>query len=347
MVLHRIFAQPKVAVLIAVVLSVLPLVAVAQGQTESPISGTSEAPLVSQDALPNIKIEQLSPTPVPVGDYVVGPGRTEVVVRPGETVTRFITVGNRIADGRTFTLSVEDMSGTADGSENVVLLGDQNGPYSLREYISFPADSITLNLNTRATIPVTITVPPNAEPGGYYGAVLVTTLDTTDNAPGVTQRSPLIARVGTLFFITVPGEIETAGVLQAVSTINNQVWFQSGPIDFTVVYENTGSVHLNPYGEIRVTNLLGEEVGYVQLDPWFVLPKSLRLREVTWDREFLLGRYTITAMVNRGYDDRIDTESLVIWVLPWKVMGGVFAVLFVFFFSIRFFFRTFEFKRRS
>jgi hypothetical protein len=332
---------------IFLVLSVIVLFPTVYAQNDTQIELATVDPAVAEANLPSIKIEQLSATPVPVGDYVVGPGRTEVVVRPGETVTRYITVGNRIADGRTFTLSVEDMSGTADGSENVVLLGDQSGPYSLREYISFPADSITLNLNTRATVPVTISVPPNAEPGGYYGAVLVSTVDTSENTTTAAQRSPVIARVGTLFFITVPGEVEISGELQELSTTNDQIWFQSGPIDFNVVYENTGSVHLNPYGEIRVTNILGEEVGYVQLDPWFVLPKSLRLREVTWDREFLLGRYTITAMVNRGYDDIIDTQSLVIWVLPWKVLLAVFTVLFVIFFVARFFFRTFEFKRRA
>jgi hypothetical protein len=307
---------------------------------ETPIQGGSlEAPL--------IKIEKLADTPTPIGDYVVGPGRTEVQVNPGQTVTRYITIGNRIADGRTFTLSVEDMSGTADGSENIVLLGDQNGPYSLRDYISFPVESVTLDLNTRATVPVTISIPPNAEPGGYYGAVLISTFEPATETTSTAPRSPMIARVGTLFFITVPGAVETAGGVQEVTTTNNQWWYQSGPISFNVVFENAGSVHLNPYGEVRVTNIFGQEVGFVQLEPWFVLPKSLRLREVVWDREFLFGRYTITTAVNRGYDDIVDERSLVIWVVPWHILLGTFFVLFIFFLSIRLFFRTFEFKRRT
>ncbi|MFN3188334.1 MAG: hypothetical protein ACK42D_02200 [Candidatus Paceibacteria bacterium] len=293
-----------------------------------------------------IKIEKIADTPTPVGDYVVGPGRTEVIVNPGETVTRYITVANRIASGRSFSFSVEDMSGTADGSENIVLLGDLSGPYSLRDYISFSTEAITLDLNTRATVPVTISMPPDAEPGGYYGAVLVSTYEAQPEGAGSGARSPMIARVGTLFFITVPGASDIVGELLDVSTTNRQVWYQSGPVDFNILFENQGSVHLNPYGEVRVTNLLGDEVGFVRLDPWFVLPKSLRVREVTWDREFLLGRYNFTVQINRGYDDIIDVKSFVIWVLPWKIVLGVFVSIFLILFVIRFFFRTFEFKRR-
>ena len=275
-----------------------------------------------------ISVTKIGGTTTPVGDYVVGPGRSEVTVKPGESITRMITVTNRMSDTRTFDLSVEDMSGSADGSKNVVLLGDQHGPYSLKDYITFPTTTITLNLNERAEIPVTITMPPNAEPGGYYGAVLVSTVqnsvvENTADAP----RSPIIARIGTLFFITVPGDANVSGSLADFSTTNHQWWYESGPVKLNIAYKNTGSVHLNPYGEIHVTNMLGEEVGFVTLDPWFVLPQSLRLREVTWNRELLLGRYTITTKINRGYDNEVDEKVIHIWVIPWKFLAGTFVAV--------------------
>jgi len=88
-------------------------------------------------------------------------------------------------------------------------------------------------------------------------------------------------------------------------------------------------------------------LSFVELEPWFVLPTSLRLREITWNREFLLGRYTVTAKVNRGYEDIIDEVSVSFWVLPWKIVGGIFLVLFVILFGLRMFFRRFEFKRKG
>ena len=284
---------------------------------------------------------------IDVGDFVVGPGRTEIAVDPGETVIQEITVTNRISDNREFRLEVEDITGSSDGSTAVSLTGDRRGPYSIRDYISFPEDAIRLDLGERARIPVTITVPPDAEPGGYYGSVLVSTVQVDEVGAVVAPRSPVIARVGSLFFLTVRGDANTEGQTLSVSTLDDRWWYESGPVQLGILYENTGSLHVNPYGELSITNMFGEEVGFVELEPWFVLPTSLRVREITWDREFLLGRYTVTARVNRGYDDIVDEVTTTFWVLPWKIVGGMFLVLFIIIFSVRAFFRTFEFKRKT
>lgn len=282
---------------------------------------------------------------IDVGDFVVGPGRTEIELFPGETITQEITVTNRISGDRKFLLEVEDVTGSDDGSTSVSLTGDEIGPYSIRDYISFPKDEFVLELGERARIPVTITVPPDAEPGGYYGSVLVSTVQQGSSEGGQT-RSPVIARVGSLFFLRVKGEAVEGGETKSISMIDDKLWYEKGPVKMGILYENTGSVHLNPFGTLSVKNMFGEEVGYVELEPWFVLPTSLRVREITWDREFLLGRYTVEVKVNRGYEDIIDEVSVSFWVLPWKIVGGVFAALFVVIFGIRAFFRTFEFKRK-
>lgn len=282
---------------------------------------------------------------IDVGDFVVGPGRAEITVSPGETIVQEITVTNRISADRSFKLEVEDITGTADGSSAVELTGAERGPYSIRDYISFPTDTFTLDLGERARIPVTITIPADAEPGGFYGSVLVST-DRTGDTPAGVPRSPIIARVGSLFFVTVRGETEIAGQTKSIQTIDGKMWYEEGPINLGITYENTGSVHVNPYGEITITNMFGEDVGFVELEPWFVLPKSLRSREINWDREFLLGRYKATASINRGYDDHIDEVVTTFWVLPWKIVTGVFVVIFIIVFGLRAFFRSFEFSRK-
>ena len=120
--------------------------------------------------------------------------------------------------------------------------------------------------------------------------------------------------------MTVPGEVETGGETKALTQINEQLWYEKGPIKMNILFNNTGSIHLNPYGEIRIHNLFGEEVGFIELEPWFALPKSLRSREVTWDRELLFGRYTATAYVNRGYDDIVDEVSTTFWFCHGKLL---------------------------
>lgn len=358
--MHLFSCAPRHAALLAAILASLAIASVVKAQESLertvPDLGTSTEQIattspVSLDRPTWYQVEEIMGNQIDVGDFVVGPGRTEVVVRPGESVVRYITVTNRISDGRAFKLVVEDIAGTNDGSASVRLLGDERGPYTIKDYISFPGDIVYLDLGERAVIPVTISLPPNASPGGFYGSVLVTTVTDEGEAlselSGGAARSPIVARIGTLFFVTVPGDVVKSGELRQFSTVEDRWWYERGPINFALTFENTGSLHLGLYGEIEITNMFGEEVGFVELEPWFVLPQSLRLREVTWDREWLLGRYTATARINRGYDDVIDERSLSFWVLPWKVVGGIFAVLFIIFFSLRAFFRTFEFKRKG
>lgn len=286
-----------------------------------------------------------------IGDFVVGPGRYEASIRPGESRTVNVLLTNRTGIDRRFDVEVEDTAGSSDGSESVVLLGDDRGPFSVKDFISAPAFSFHLRHGERARLPVTITIPPDAEPGGFYGSVLVTTTslkpEESNEAGFAAARSPVIQRIGMLVFITVPGDVNQEGVLRDVSLQPDQRWFEKGPINFLITYENTGDVHLNPYGEISITNMSGEEVGFVELEPWFAMPQSVRLREVTWNREMLYGKYTATVLLNRGYDDIIDEKTVTFWIVPWKfiVVGllGIFIVLFL----IRSFFRTFEFKRRA
>ena len=282
-------------------------------------------------------------------DFVVGPGRFELALAPGQSRTVEMIVSNRMGVEKVFSFETEDAEGTADGSQALVLLGDDRGPYSLKDYISVPHTKFSLEHAQRARIPVTVSIPADADPGGRYGSLLISIVSDKNElnaAGGAAPASVLISRIGTLFFISTPGSTEAAGETLDFATVNNQSLFTDSPIPMGIVFENTGDVHLNPYGEVRITNLLGDEVGFVELAPWFVLPDAIRNRVVEWDRELLIGRYTATAQVNRGYDDIIDTRTIVFWVLPWKILLPIFIALFLVFAAIRYIATRFEFKRK-
>lgn len=297
----------------------------------------------------NYRREPLENTQVR-GDFIVGPARFDLEMGPGDVRVVELTVTNRAGIGRVFSFSAEDTMGSETGERAIRLLGDQEGPYTFRDYISVPHTSFYLEHAERARIPVTISIPPDAEPGGRYGSILtsVTTnpVDAEDGS-GPQPGSAIISRISTVFFIRTPGEEEFSSELIDFATKNDQRLFASGPVDFLIVTENFGNVHTTPYGRITITNILGEEVGVRNIDPWFVMPQSIRTREVSWDRELLIGRYTATVEVNRGYDDIIDTKSFAFWVIPWKLVGAVFLGLFLFFLLLRFFFSRFELKRKD
>ncbi len=289
------------------------------------------------------KVEHIDVANALYPDFVVGPGKVELEINPGESKTALITVANRTGNTKIFTLETEDFTGSRDPNESVVLLGEDRGPYSLRDFIKFDASSFELKNGERATVPVTVTMPTDVQPGGHYGSVLVSTTQREASGP---QASAIVSRLGVLFFVKVPGPVKEDAQLTGFNTLDGQRIYGSGPITMRLLFENNGTVYVNPYGEIRIKNMFGQEVGTVELDPWFSLPQSVRMREVTWNRPFLFGRYTAIASINRGYGNIIDTKEVSFWVIPWKITLGVVVGIFVLVFAIRFVFTRFEFKRK-
>lgn len=322
-------------------------------QTASSSASTTEAAVEVQPVVDpyydNYKKEKLPVSNRVFNDFVVGPGRFSLEIAPGESKTVLLNVSNRMGSERLFRFTTEDMTSGDDETQTIRLLGDEVGPYTIKDYISVEYDKFYLGPNLRAVVPVTVSIPADAEPGGFYGSILTEAMPT-DLAPEEELLAPatsMISRIGTLFYVTTPGEIQRQGALADFTTIPDKKFYFEGPVDMGITFENTGSVHLTPYGYITIENILGDVVGEVELDPWFVMPGSLRTREISWDREFLFGRYTVTAEIDRGYDNEVDIMTLSFWVIPWKFMAAVFGGLFVFFLVLRFLFRNIEIKRKT
>jgi hypothetical protein len=106
-------------------------------------------------------------------------------------------------------------------------------------------------------------------------------------------------------------------------------------------------VHLVPYGLITIKNTFGRTVAQLPVDAYFSLPNSLRYRDVTWNGGFMLGRYTATIQLNRGYKDIIDKQVLALWVVPWKIIALVIVIIAALIASIFYLKKNFVFKRKE
>jgi len=294
------------------------------------------------------KIDKLQSDRV-YSDFVVGPGRFDLEIAPGESRTVEMIITNRMGVPKTFTLTTEDVLGSDDPQKTVVLLGDEIGPYSVKDFISVPQNRFVLNHGERAHVPVTVSLPLDAEPGGFYGSLVTQIVSDDQPSQGEELRasSKIVSRIGSLFFVTTPGEKDYDSKLVSFSTLGGQKFFSRGPVTLNLVSENTGSVHVRPYGEIRIFNTLGNEVGFVELPPIYILPNSVRNMETLWDRELLVGRYTAVLELNRGYEGIIDKVSYSFWVIPLELVAAIFVGFFIFFIIIRFLFSRFEFKRKD
>lgn len=317
------------------------------------ISNWALAALVAGLVVPStagaFSIEQLPANEV-YNDFVVGPGKVELTLRPGESKTMDLKVTNRMGDRRMFQLETEDFTGSTDPEETVVLLGNERGPYTLRDFLIPEQSEFELDNGQRATVRVTVSVPADAEPGGRYGSVLVSTVNRPQGSDsGVVGGAAIVSRIGVLFFVTVPGEVHHDGAMVNFDTTSGKrVFFDTvSGIGLSILYENNGSMHVNPYGAIAITNLSGETVADIDVDPWFAMPDSLRRRDITWNREFLFGRYTATATINRGYGNIIDEASVTFWIIPWKIIVSVLGGLILLIGLARFIGSRFELKRKK
>ena len=289
--------------------------------------------------LTNIQVE---------GDVVLGPTKIELFLEPGETITREITVTNRTGNTINFKVEIEDFKGSHDPNQNIILMGEEKGPYSLRDWLRPGIREFTLKHGQKIYLPIEISIPAETEAGGHYGVVFASVQPPAVGVEGEKEKAKgqvaIVSRVGTLFFVRVAGEVEENGYLKEFKTPKN--YYEKGPISFELLFENNGSVHLTPYGAIEIFNFLGKQIGEVEVDPWFSMPDSLRKREVNWEKGFLFGKYKALASINRGYEDIIDQKSVDFWVIPWKIVSAGFIGLFLVILFFRWIFSRFEIKRK-
>lgn len=278
------------------------------------------------------------------GDFILSPGKTEIWLDPGEKVVKEITVTNRSGKELKFKIEVEDFTGSFDLEKPIVLLGEKRGPYSLKDYIKPEISEFSLAHGQRITIPIEISIPKDAEPGGKYGAVIVASFpseDKTKEGIGVT----IVSRLANLFFVRVKGEVKEEGFLK--NFLTDKKFYSSFPIKFQLIFENKGNVHLVPYGVIEIFNLLGKKVGEIEVKPWFAMPNSLRSREVELSKEtFLFGWYKAVASINRGYQNLVDQKSVSFFVFPTKKILLFFLILILVVFFVKFFTSKYEIRRK-
>jgi len=278
-------------------------------------------------------IEQISETP-DKSDFAIGPGKHELLLAPGESEVKTISVTNRYPNEKKFQIDIEDFVGSRDLQSNIKLLADEKGPYSLKDYLHPEIMTFRLQHGDRITIPIRVEIPLDAQPGGLFGAVIVRSIPLTKEEEALAAGQAgggitVVSRVASLFFVRVKGDATEDGRIKEFAS-DKQVYGEP-PVNFRVIYENNGNVYLNPYGELTVNNAIGTKIAALPIDPYYVMPDSLRLQELKLERGFMFGRYTATLTLHRGYleNEVADSQTIAFWVLPWKVVIAIIIILFI------------------
>ncbi len=209
---------------------------------------------------------------------------------------------------------------------------------TLAEWFTVTREAVLIPREQSVEVPFSVTVPEDASPGGHFAAILV---GTKPLVPEVGQaRVQTSQMVTSLFFARVTGDVIESGNIREFTTTES--FLNSPEATFELRFENKGNVHLQPQGDIRITNMWGEERGVVPINQnssfGNVLPESIRKFDFAWKGEWSIadmGRYTAVATLAYGSDDRQFTSAIVnFWVIPFKLLFGLLLGLAIFFGTI-------------
>lgn len=282
----------------------------------------------------------------------ITPSKSELVLAPGSSWHTDIELAIDFPEDVDVSLEIVDFRGQENNEGGVPYFyqAEENQKKGvLSRWMALEDVSLQMQAYEITRVPLTINIPKNADPGGYYGAVLFHTvpsgLSEEDSGAGTGTS------IAALFLVTVPGDIEESGEL--VEFFMDRDIYETPPLGAVVRFANQGSVHLKPQGRVEIYNTFGKLLGSMEinLDGGNVLPGDVRRYTETWgmtrslftDSFFelplgdplMMGRYKAKLWLWYGQDQRSIEAVDHFWVLPWKLIVIVWVGLTIFFYITR------------
>lgn len=274
----------------------------------------------------------------------IAPPVLNIKADPGEVVKSEIKLRDVSTSPLVVRNQINDFVAAGEDGTPKLLIDEygnaESSPYSLKDWVQ-PLPQFTLKPKEVNNLAVTIRVPADAAPGGYYAVIRFTASPPGLDGSGVS----LSASLGTLVLLRVNGDAKESMEVEEFSATKNGSpnWlFESQPITFVTRVKNEGSTHEQPVGQIAVKDMFGNPVAgiNVNLAQGNVLPSSIRKFEPVLDESvignrFLFGRYTADLKLSYGTQGQTITASTSFWVIPWRLIGFAILLLVIVFIVIR------------
>lgn len=270
----------------------------------------------------------------------IGPPVINLSVDPGKTVTTQISLRDVSSTSLLVNGQINDFIASGEDGTPKILLDGTTSPYSFKAWVA-PLTSLTLQPKQIKTLTVSISVPANASPGGYYGVVRFTGTPPGLDGTGVS----LAASLGSLILLTVNGQAKESLSIAEFSANNGgnaMTLFQSAPINFIQRIKNSGNIQEEPTGLVTITDMFNNKVATLPINqpPGNVLPSSIRKFSVPLDstvigNRILFGLYHADLTVTYGADKQTLASSFTFWVIPYTLIIVIVVALVVAFFVLR------------
>lgn len=279
----------------------------------------------------------------------VSPVRLEMYGDPGITVKGKIILLNEQAETKTFYSSFENFESRGETGNPYFLPGTEG----LATWIK-TSKQVTIKSGERKTIPFSVQIPQNADPGGHFAAIFWSTSPTKKEGGQVSVS----AKIGVLVLLKVSGEIKEGGGLLEFSAKNNQKFFTVLPIHFVYRFKNGGGDRIKPKGDIKIENTFGmtKTILPANKSQGNVLPDSIRRFEVVWQektnnnqiksviqepetnlgffgiakkqwKNFAFGLYK--AKLNLNFGAKKSALTYVFFVIPWQLLSLMLIIILI------------------
>lgn len=234
----------------------------------------------------------------------------------------------KVVNGNPYPLTVYaevvnfEASGEAGQGKFLPLLGEEKDASTLGAWINIAPGPHVIQSEQSKEIPIFVEAPSNAAPGGHYAAVLITTQPPENSPDRLAVRTS--QAVTSLFFARVEGEVNEQGSIREFTTTHS--FAQKPEAEFSLRFENKGNVHLQPKGNIIITNMWGTERGMIPINSQShfgnVLPQSIRNFKFTWSSDYKvtdIGRYKAIVTLAFGESGvKSASATAYFWVIPIK-----------------------------
>lgn len=255
----------------------------------------------------------------------VSPVRTDIEVALGMRKVVQITATNLDSKPVTVTPVANDfIAGDEKGTPALILDETDRAPvHSLKRFLS-PLQTVTIPAKESVTVPVVVTVPADAQAGGYYGAVRF--MPSSPDGGGQVNVSPSVA---SLILLRVPGDALEQLKLTHFSIFNDNAsgfYFQTPEaLQVYARFENIGNVQVAPQGKVVVSKKWSDAVWEhdfnIENPKGMILPDSARRWDIPLKDLDGIGYYTVTATLVYGEKNSTVEVSHSFLVAPlWLVL---------------------------
>jgi hypothetical protein len=265
----------------------------------------------------------------------ISPLKIEEIVQPGETMPQVIKVTNSSEISKTLYPYFRDFVADGEvGSPKLIDIGSSEG---MGAWIKLPDTGVSFAPNEEKEISFNIEVPKSVTPGGHYGAILFGNKPDNIKLNSEDKGAAMVTaqQVACLILLQVAGDVKEDGRIREFKT-DKSLYSSPYKVSFLTRVENLGNVHIKPRGNIRITNMFGQEVANLAFNDQGsnTLPNSIRRYTNEWADKQGFGRFKASLGLTYGTPAEKGGNGMesmfaeqTFWIMPWRTIIPIFLGL--------------------